>query len=74
MLPWFYLGIVYQTMKNSLHYRTKAAQTDSLDLMKVINVSPNVNRPESSETNKRIKVRISTSYSAQSHIHASGRD
>ena len=61
-------------MKNSLLYRTAAAQTDSLDLIKVLNVTPNVNRPESSETNKRIKVTTIISYSAQSQIHASGRD
>ena len=51
-----------------------AAQTGSLDLIKVLNVTPNVNRPESSETNKRIKVTTIISYSAQSQIHASGRD
>ena len=40
----------------------------------MINVTPNVNQPESSETNKRIEVRTSISYSAQSQIHASGTD
>ena len=71
---WFYLGTVYQSIPNSHHYRRTAAQTDSLDLMEMINVTPNVNQPESSKTNKRIEVRTSISYSAQSQIHASGTD
>ena len=74
MLSWFYLGRVYQTIPHSLHYRRTTAQTDSLDLIKMINVTPNVNQPESSEANKRIKIRTSTSYSAQSQTQAPGRD
>ena len=56
MFPWLYLGTVYQTMSNSLHYRKTAAQTDSFDLMKMNNLTSNVNQPELSNTNKITKV------------------
>ena len=74
MLRWFCLGTFYQSMQNSVHYGRTAAQSYSVDLIKLINVTLNDNRPDSSETNERIKVRTSTSYSAQSQVHAAGRD
>ena len=74
MLPWLYLGTVHQTMPNSLHDRRIAAETDSLDLIKMNNVTSNVNQLEPSKRNKRTKVITSIPYSAKSQIHASGRD
>ena len=70
----FILGTVYQTMQNSLHYRRTAKQTDSLDLIKMVKVTPNVKQPKSSDTNKKVKVITSIPYPAQSQIHVSGRD
>ena len=64
MLPWFYLGKVYQTIPHSLRYRRIAEQIDLLDLIEIINFTPNVDQPESSKTNKRIKILISIPYSA----------
>ena len=61
-------------MTNSLHYRKTAAQTDSLDLIKIINLIPIVNQPELIETIKKIKFMIGIPYSAPSQIHASGWD
>ena len=72
MFPWFYLGTVSQTMTNSLHYQRTVAKTDSLNLIKIINLSPNVNQPELIETIKTIKLMRSIPYSAQSEIHAAG--
>lgn len=74
MLPWFYLRRVYQTVPNSLHYRRRALQTDSLDSNKMNNVTLNVKQPQPSETNRRIKVITNILYSAQGQIHPSGRD
>ena len=74
MLRWFCLGTFYQSMQNSDHYQRTAALSYSVDLIKLVNVTPNMNQPESSEINERIKVRTSISYSAQSQIHAAGRD
>ena len=68
------LGTVYQTTRNSLHYRRTAEQTDSLDLIKMIKVTRNVNQPNLSDTNKRKKIRTSIPYGSQSQKHASGRD
>ena len=73
MLSWFFVGKVYQTIPNSLHFERTAAQTESLDLIKIINLTLNVNHPQSSETNKITKVSSSIPYSAQSQIHAAGR-
>ena len=70
----FILGTVYQTMRNSLYYRSTAEQTDSLDFIKMIKVTSNVNQLKSSNTNKKIKVITSIPYPAQSQIHVSGRD
>ena len=61
-------------MSHSLHYRRIVEQTDSLDLIKVIHVTPTVTQRESREAYKRIKVTKSIPYSSQSQIHASGRD
>ena len=61
-------------MPNSLLYRRTAEQTDSLDLIKRINVTPNVNQPKLSKANKREKVITSIPYCSQSQIDASGRD
>ena len=58
----FYLGTVHQTKSNSLHYRKTAAQTDLFDLMKMNNLTSNVNQPELSETNKETKVITSIPY------------
>ena len=74
MIPWFYLDRVYQTMSNSLHYRRTAEQTDSLVLMKMINVTPNVSQPKSSKRIEKIKVTTSILHPAQTQIHASGTD
>ena len=74
MLLWFYLITVYQIMPNSPHYRRTVEETDSLDLIKRINVTPNVNEPKLSKTKKGEKVIISIPYRSQSQIHASGRD
>ena len=68
------LGTVYQTTRNSLHYRRTAEQTDSLDLIKMIKVTRNVNQPNLSDTNKGKKVITSIPYGSQSQIHASGKD
>ena len=56
MLPWLYLGTVHKTMPNSLHDRRIAAETVSLDLIKMNNITSNVNQIEPSKTNKRTKV------------------
>ena len=56
MLPWLYLGTVYQTMPNSLHDRRIAAETVSLDLIKMNNITSNVNQLEPSKANKKTKV------------------
>ena len=74
MLPWLYLGTVHQTMPNSLHDRRIAAETDSLDLIKMSKPNSNVNQLEPSKTNKRRKVITSIAHSAKSQIHASGKD
>ena len=74
MLPCLYLSTVHQTVPNSLHDRRIAAETDSLDLIKMNNVTSNVNQLEPNKTNKRTKVITSISYSAKSQIHASGGD
>ena len=74
MLLWFYLITVYQTMPNSPNYRRRAEETDSLDLIKRINVTPNVNKTKSSKTNKRAKVITNIRYRSQAQIHATGRD
>ena len=52
MFSWFYLGTVSQTITNSLHYRKTVAQTDSLNLIKIINLTLNFNQPELIETIK----------------------
>ena len=74
MLPWFYLDTVYQTMQNSLHDRRTTAQTDSLDLIQMKNVTSNTNQLEPSESSKRTKIIKSIPYSAKSQTHALGRD
>ena len=61
-------------MPKSLHFRKTAEQTDSLGLIKIINVTPNVYKSKSSETNKKIKAITSLPYPAQSEIHDSGKD
>ena len=70
----FILGRVYQTMPKSYHYRKTAEQTDSLGLIKIIDVTSNVDEPQSSETNKKMKVITRLPYPAQSQIQDSGRD
>ena len=42
-------------------------------LIKMIKVTPNINQPKSSDTNKRKRVITSIPYRAQSEIYASGR-
>ena len=74
MLSWLYLGTVYQDMRKSLHEKSTAAQTDSFDLVKMNNVTSNVNLPEPSQTNKITKVITSVPYTGNSQIHASGMD
>ena len=53
MFPWFYLATVSQTITNSLHYRKTVAQTDSLNLIKIINLTLNFNQPGLIETIKK---------------------
>ena len=72
MLARFYLATVYQTMSNSLHYRKTAAQTDSFDLMKMNNLTSNLNQPELSETNKNTKVLTSIPYTVNIQKKSSG--
>ena len=74
MLLWIYLITVYQTMPNSPHYRRTAEETDSLDLIKRINVTPNVNKTKSNKTNIRAKVITNIPHRSQSQTHPTGRD
>ena len=69
----FYLGTAYQIIRNSLHDRRTAAQTDSFDLVKMMNVTSNVNQPEASETNKIPEIVTSLSYTGNTQIHSLGR-
>ena len=75
MLPWFYLANVYQTMQISLYDRRKSArETDSLDLMKINNVTANVNQAEQSQANKYIRVITSAPNTGNTKMHSSGKD
>ena len=70
-----YLGRVYQTMPSSAYNRKASApQTDSMDLMKINNVTSNVKPAEPSKTNKVTKVVTIVQYTANNQIKPSGRD
>ena len=75
MLPWFYLVKGYQTMQISLYDRRKSArETDSLDLMKINNVTSNVIQAEQSQTNKNIRVITSAPNTGNTKMHSLGKD
>ena len=61
-------------MRNSLYDRKTAAQTDLFDLIKMNNVSSNVNQPEPRDPNKRTKVIAVALYTVNNQIHSSGTD
>ena len=75
MFAWLYLGTVYQTMRSLLYNRrTSAAQTESLDLMKMNKVTSIVKQLAKSKTNKITKVIRNVPYSSNTQIHSSGMD
>ena len=75
MFSGLYLGRVYQTMPSSAYNRKASApQTDSMDLMKINNVTSNVKPAEPSKTNKVTKVVTIVQYTANNQIKPSGRD
>ena len=61
-------------MRNSLYDRKTAAQTDLFDLIKMNNVSSNVNQPEPRDPNKRTKVITIAPYTGNNQIRSSGTD
>lgn len=57
----------------SLNYdKRKAAKTDLFDLIKINNVSSNVNQPEPGETNKMEKVVRRVPYTSNNQKHSLG--
>ena len=54
--------------------KASAPQTDSMDLMKINNVTSNVKPAEPSKTNKVTKVVTIVQYTANNQIKPSGRD
>ena len=54
--------------------RASAAQIDSLDLMKINNVTTNANQPEPRKTNKITKVVTTAQYAGNTQIHPLGRE
>ena len=62
-------------MQISLYDRRKSArETDSLDLMKINNVTSNVIQAEQSQTNKNIRVITSAPNTGNTKMHSLGKD
>ena len=75
MLPSFYLGTVYQTMRSSLYdKRASTIQTDSVDFTKTNKFTSNAKQLESSEKSKITRVLTSAPFAGIIQIHFSGTE
>ena len=73
MIPWFFWGIAYQTMKSRLNDMSASPeQTDSFALIKKKNVTSTINQPETNNTNKIKRLITSTPYTTNTQIFSSG--